>query len=674
MPSTLHAIWAALVALLFWTAIGYPVLRRCFPHATALPFAPIAGWAMHGVVALPIFDAVPLVRTNIVGVGIVALVVAWSVARFEPFEDEPSVGDARVVIPRAAWVGALIVAALCAIAILPKTVGDSVFLTDAVFDHSKVSMIDEMARSGLPPINPYIEHDGASGHLVYYYLLHFSAAELVRVLGVTGWEADVAMTFFAAFTSLAAMMGIAVRYTGRAGASGWVVVLALSASMRTVLVDLWGSHDVDRWVLPAGGFQTWFFQSAWVPQHLAGTTCVLLSLLLTVQLAARPAVIPALVLGLVVTAGFETSTWVGGLTFAACAALVVPLLVRRTPPPRRTWFVAALAAAAVLAMLFAWPFLLDQAEASAARGARFPIAVEFQRVLGDAVSDGWRRLLDPAAFWLLMLPIESAAIYLVGVAGVRVAWRERAHVSTEGGLLTALLGALVAALAVAWLLVSTLAVNNDLAWRAMLLASTLLVVFGSIALSSWVERRRWMLVALAAIPLLLGLPETVNQVRRNVFGTERRDSRAFADAPALWERVRALTAIDERVANNPEGLASLTPWSINLSWSMLSDRRSCYATWELTQVFSSIPHDRLRKIDALFVDVFAGRGNADDVAALANVYDCAVVVVTPQDGAWRADPFRDSRWYRLVDERPDRWRLYRREPASSTPPASGPNR
>jgi hypothetical protein len=62
MPSTLHVVCAALAALAFWTAVGYPVLRRCLPHATALPFAPIAGWAMHSVVALAIFHALPFAR------------------------------------------------------------------------------------------------------------------------------------------------------------------------------------------------------------------------------------------------------------------------------------------------------------------------------------------------------------------------------------------------------------------------------------------------------------------------------------------------------------------------------------------------------------------------------------------------------------------------------------
>ena len=62
----------------------------------------------------------------------------------------------------------------------------------------------------------------ANSRFVYYYLWHFSAAEVARLLGVTGWEADAAMTWFSAFASLAAMMGFAVlaQQAGMGGRAG----------------------------------------------------------------------------------------------------------------------------------------------------------------------------------------------------------------------------------------------------------------------------------------------------------------------------------------------------------------------------------------------------------------------------------------------------------------------
>ena len=86
-------------------------------------------------------------------------------------------------------------------------------------------------------------------------------------------------------------------------------------------------------------------------------------------------------------------------------------------------------------------------------------------------------------------------------------------------------------------------------------------------------------------------------------------------------------------------------------------------------MFSSIPHDRLRAIDAQFVRVFDGEGTDADIRDLARLYDCKVVVITPQDGAWTRDPFADSRWYERVDEKPERWRIYRMRQEGA-----GPNR
>ncbi len=97
------------------------------------------------------------------------------------------------------------------------------FLADPVFDHAKVALIDDMARLGLPPGNPFFA-DG--GPFAYYYLWHFGAAEVARLLGVSGWAADAGLTWFAAFAALAAMMGLAVWLSRRASAAPLAVLFA----------------------------------------------------------------------------------------------------------------------------------------------------------------------------------------------------------------------------------------------------------------------------------------------------------------------------------------------------------------------------------------------------------------------------------------------------------------
>ena len=51
-------------------------------------------------------------------------------------------------------------------------------LADPNFDHSKSAFVDAIARLGVPPVNPVFGEAGGPKHLVYYYLWHFSAAEV----------------------------------------------------------------------------------------------------------------------------------------------------------------------------------------------------------------------------------------------------------------------------------------------------------------------------------------------------------------------------------------------------------------------------------------------------------------------------------------------------------------
>ncbi len=274
-------------------------------------------------------------------------------------------------------------------------------------------------------------------------------------------------------------------------------------------------------------------------------------------------------------------------------------------------------------------------------------------------------LLDVAGYWLVLLPIELTAVYLPGLFAIVGLSKLRDATPPRRRTIAALAALALASLVVGGVLASTLADNNDLAWRAVLMASTVLIVFAAAGLASWVEARRRVAVVLASIAIALGLPEAIHLARADLFGTPRDEDRRFAEAPELWRAVREHASPDERVANDPYALWGMTPWPVNIGWSLLADRRSCYSTWELAQVYTSMPHDQLRAIDRQFDRVFAGKPEPGDVDALATDYDCAVAVVTPDDGAWLHDPFATSDAYRLVDERADRWRIYRRGRAKS---------
>jgi hypothetical protein len=95
------------------------------------------------------------------------------------------------------------------LAIMPKPTAEGITLASPIFDHSKIAMIDEMIRTGVPARNPFFGEAGAPERVSYYYLWHFSAAAAAVMTGVSGWEADAGLTAFTAFASLLLMMGLA---------------------------------------------------------------------------------------------------------------------------------------------------------------------------------------------------------------------------------------------------------------------------------------------------------------------------------------------------------------------------------------------------------------------------------------------------------------------------------
>jgi hypothetical protein len=157
----------------------------------------------------------------------------------------------------------------------------------------------------------------------------------------------------------------------------------------------------------------------------------------------------------------------------------------------------------------------------------------------------------------------------------------------------------------------------------------------------------------------LAIPGGVQVVKENVLGLPAPSAATLAEAPELWAAVRRHTAAPERIASNPLFLADSVRWPVNISWALLADRRSCYAGWNLARAFVPLPEPDIDRIDAVFKRVFAGDGAPGDIRDLATRYDCRVAVVTPSDGAWRRDPFATSPYFRLVEEKPDRWRIYR---------------
>lgn len=652
MASTVNAALCALVATTFYTSLGYAIGRHLLPRVLALGAGPVIGWAVFSAATLPALTLLRFSSPAIAGLAALFLVIAGG-ALLTASADRDAASQPR--IPLWCHAGAALLAIVPASAIVPKFSNDGVHLADPIFDHAKIAAIDAMTRQGLPPVDPVFGLLGTPARLAYYYLWHFSAAELALPLGISGWEADIGLTWFTALASLTLMMGIAVWLSQRPAAAIVVVALAGAASLRQTLSLVFGSYSLMPFLASPTGFAGWLFQSAWVPQHLMAASCVIVAFVLIAHYARQPTAARFAVLVLTVVAGFESSAYVGGLTFAAAAAVAAPILFAATRPVHRLALAGGLAAASALAVLIAAPFIRDQLTAVAARGGGSPITIDHFSVLGDMFKPTLRRALDWPAYWIVLLPIEFPAAFVAGLLGL-IGLQRTLPAGLEKITAAIFIGLAGTGLVISWLLVSKVGDNNDLALRAVLPAAMVLIVGAAAGLMRAPNRAFIGVLALGG--LLLSLPDTARMIRSNLVGTAAADAAVFADAPALWAAVRRYAAPAARVANNPLYLRDVTPWPVNASWALLANRSSCFAGREMALAFAPLPPLRREAINAQFIRVFAGQGMPADIDDMANKYGCDVVVVVPQDGAWSKDPFAASQMYHLAESRDGKWRIY----------------
>jgi hypothetical protein len=658
MPLIQNVLFCALAALALSTSVGLPLTRWFVSdQATASAMAPIAGWATFSALALPILTFVGLTRVT-VGVlsGAAILCGAAALLWSRSSGSVPRAEGASISI--GAYAAAALVAVVPALCTWPKVGGGGMVLAESMFDHSKVSLIADIARLGLPPGNPFFDGAGVSPALAYYYLWHFSAAALSLLAGASGWEADIALTWFTAYASLTLMMGLAVWFSGRSLAAFLVVMMSLAASLRPVLSLALMPDLLGRALSRAQPAHSWIFQASWVPQHLASASCVVLAMLILSRLASPRSWLLVPLLAVIVAAAFESSTWIGGVIFAVGAVSAgVFLLLKAHDARSRVDFLAKATAAAILVVAISFPLLRDEYAATAARHVGVPIAFRPFEVLGPIVPNAIRRILDLPAYWVILMVIEFPAIYFAGTAAIIGALADRGIVHTERRVLAGFALLCSASFGVAWLFVSTIA-NNDLGWRGVLPGILILTAFAAAGLSRWLATAP--ATAMAAIACFaLGVPDGLQIVEQNAVGTPMPSAVMLAQSPQLWAAVRRHSAPAERVGNNPLFLADSVRWPVNISWALFANRRSCYAGWDLVHAYVALPQAEIDRINALFERVFAGDGSPQDIQDLATRYDCRVIVVSASDGAWGRDPFANSRYYHLVEWNDGKWRIYR---------------
>ena len=208
----------------------------------------------------------------------------------------------------------------------------------------------------------------------------------------------------------------------------------------------------------------------------------------------------------------------------------------RTPRPVAVFSV--MRGAGLITMTLTFPFLRDQAAASAARSDESPIAFQALEVFDGGAPEAWRRILDVPGYWLVLLVIEFPAIYLPGLFSLVGTVRTKLVSGDQMQTSRAFAALALVSLIVAGTFTITFTENNDLGWRAVVPGIFILTIFAATGLARWLATPKPWATAAAMILLVLALPRSFQIASANIYGSPSASDQVFATTPAMWDAVR----------------------------------------------------------------------------------------------------------------------------------------
>jgi hypothetical protein len=551
-----------------------------------------------------------------------------------------------------------LVGASCALAFVPclasfPFVHDGALYTGgAIHDHSRVTFVDALVRHGLPPVNSLF----APGHdvpLNYYYLWIFLASQLRQLTGMPGWPAELALTWLTFLAVLTGCAGIA-RELGKTHVASWAAIALLMCGPLGAAVP--GLRE-GGW-LPPNMLATAIVQAAWSPHHLmaAGVIACALFLFSRACLASDASWRFACVLGCLLASVFECSMWLAfALTVSApLLALALCFCYRRELGALRGIGLLLLRASLVTVLLSL--VVLSAAIAGPYAYQGKAVALILQR----AVSWSQSGALQLVLYWTYAVPIAYGAACVLGTIGLARALR-------RGGP-THLFALLSCAAVVGFLLVTqtirSIVMNNDLGWRAHIVAYLLLSIWGAQSLDELARMNsdasagsRWrgargLMWSLAAGAILAGLYVATPRLPgpQAADSSDLREERArFLVQARAWDLVRRHASRDELVQSNPYAFTRLSPFPVNLSFTLFADRRSVYAHPNLIHTYShGMGSELLRGLHLIVMNAFSEQPNPNLLKLLRDGLHVKALLVDRKDPVWRGDGLERSKVYARV--------------------------
>jgi hypothetical protein len=377
--------------------------------------------------------------------------------------------------PRAAVVGVLACTVVAALELSDFQWGGKLYHATYALDMVKhAATVNSIVSWGLPLADPFVSRTEPAS---YYYFFYTVAAVPVR-LTMAALDARAAVGALAVLDG-AALLALVVLLWRKSVPDlpvsknvVWLLVALLLCGNLDILANLMIGLAAHAWPVQIEWWNQqvlpWLFSLLWVPHHVLALIAGVFGLLLVCD---RPGPASAVVAG----AGFATcvgaSVWVGFAVALTALFWLVSLVVRR-----RHRMALALVAAGGLACLLLVPQIYDLLRDRADKEIPIALTVRQFPLLNLQLEPG----LSANLLHLILVPFNYLFGFGAFAVGAIVFWRRRrAAVKTEPAIV--LIFAAAAGLLLATFTNSTL-LNNDLAWRAVLLAQLAFLIWTGAAI------------------------------------------------------------------------------------------------------------------------------------------------------------------------------------------------
>lgn len=510
---------------------------------------------------------------------------------------------------------------------------------------TRVSVIDAMTRTGVPPINPSY-YPGHYVKLTFLYFFWYILGSIVDIAG--GKLVDARTALFASIIwcgiALMALIAFYLRLRdGRNGGKIWRRALIGIASLSITGLDIipaialmyFGKNvlgDLEHWNEQV---TAWIGSLLWVPHHVASLIALVVGMMLVHSVRDQPRTKKFIALvfsGTAFASAFGLSVWVTLVFVLFWGGWMISLFIQR----EQRELLLPMTVAGAVGLLLAGPFLLGVVSGgNVGEVGAFPLALTVRSFpFADAVLENshilWKSLIR-----LFFLPLN----YLVEFgffALVAVIWlkshkdnlRKNPYYFAEFLLLAA-------SFFIATFTRSTIIENNDLGWRSWLPGQFILLIWGVDVLEGFArdqrprlvlsQRTKYNLVVLA----MLGVSTTILDISLLRFGHyftfDSEAGRRMYSARQAYTVISNTTPEDVIVQYNPSDAINRPSGLYGMRQSAISDR-----------TIYGVPLDEYNLMVAAVGEIFNMKNvqSWNPLDTLCDEYSIDVIVIGDRDTLW----------------------------------------